>query len=55
MGNFPTRPAIPANKFLTNFAKVGYLGLKNILEKNEINYTKFTIVQALQVNRNGIF
>ena len=28
---------------------MGYLGLKTILEKNKINYTKFTIVQASQV------
>ena len=40
---------IPATNFSATFAKVGYLGLINILEKNEINYTKFTIVQASQV------
>ena len=49
MGELPTRLVIPATYFSATFAKVGYLGLKNILEKNEINYTKFTIVQASQV------
>ena len=46
---FPTRLVIPAKTFSDTFAKVGYLGLKKILEKNEINYTRFTIVQASQV------
>ena len=46
MGKFPTRLVIPATNFSSTFAKIGYLGLKNILEKNEINYTKFTIFQA---------
>ena len=49
MGEFPTRLVIPATNFSATFAKIGYLGLKNILEKNEINYTKFTIIQASQV------
>ena len=52
MGEFPTRLVIPATNFSATFAKLGYLGLKNILEKNEINYIKFTIVQSSQVNRN---
>ena len=49
MGEFPTRLVIPATNFSATFAKVGYLELINRLEKNEINYTKFTIVQASQV------
>ena len=40
-GDFPTRLVIPATNFSPTFAKVVYLGLKNI---NEVNYTKFTIV-----------
>ena len=52
MGEFPTRLVIPATNFSATFAKVGYLGLKNILEKNEINYTKFTIFQASQVKED---
>ena len=49
LGEIPTRLVIPATNFSATFAKVGYLGLKNILEKNEINYTKFTIVQTSQI------
>ena len=44
-GNLPTILVIPAPNFSAAFAKVGYLGLKNILENNEINYTIFTIFQ----------
>ena len=40
---------IPATNISAILAKVVYLGLKNVLEKNEITYTKFTIVQASQV------
>ena len=49
MGEFPTSLVIPATNFSATLAKVGYLGLKKILEKNEIKYTKFIIVQASQV------
>ena len=49
MGEFTTRLVIQATNFSATFEKIGYLGLKNILEKNDINYTKFTIVQASQV------
>ena len=49
MDEFPTRLVIPATNFSATFSKVGYLGLKTILENNEINYTKFKIVQASQV------
>ena len=49
MGKLPTRLVIPETNFSATYTKVGYLGLKHILEKNEINYTKFTIVQASEV------
>ena len=49
MGEFPTRLVIPATNFSATFVKVGYLGLKKMLEKNKINCTKFTVVQASQV------
>ena len=49
MGEFPTRLVIPATNISATFAKVGYLRLKNILEKNYINYTKFIIFKASQV------
>ena len=48
-GDFTTRLMIPSTNVSATFAKMDYLGLKNILEKNEINYTKFTIVKASQV------
>ena len=44
-----TRLVIPAKYFSDTFAKVGYLGLKKIFKNNEMNYTKFTIIQASQV------
>ena len=43
---FPTILVIPETNFSATFAKVGYLGLKNISENNDINYTGFTIIQA---------
>ena len=46
---FLTRLLIPVTNFSATFAKVGYLGLKRILENNEIKYKKFIIVQASQV------
>ena len=49
MGEFPTRPVIPETNLSATFSKVGYLGFKKISKKNDINYTKFTIVQASQV------
>ena len=48
-GDFPTRIVIPETILSANFVKVGYLGLKNVLEKNEKDYTILTIVQASQV------
>ena len=44
-GYFPTILGMLATNFSAPFSKVGYLGLKNILEKNDIKYTIFTIVQ----------
>ena len=35
LGVFPTRLVIPATNFSATFAKIGYLGVKNIPEKNE--------------------
>ena len=49
MGDFPTRLMIPEISFSATFAKVGYLGLKKMLEKNDTNYTELTIFQASQV------
>ena len=40
---------IPATYLSATFAKVVYLGLKKILEKNDTNYKIFIIFQASQV------
>ena len=48
-GDLPTILVIPATNFSDTFAKLGYLGSKNIFEKNGMNYTIYTIVQASQV------
>ena len=36
-GVFPTRLVIPATYFTTNFSKLGYLGIKRIMDKVEVN------------------
>ena len=45
-GNFPTRLVVPASNFTSSFPKAGYLGIKKIFDKNEINYMDKTIIQA---------
>ena len=45
-GSFPSRLVILATNFTAPFAKVGYLGIKGILDKNKIIYDKFTIQNA---------
>ena len=49
-GEFPTRLVIPATNFTATFAKVGYLGMKSILDNHQMDYKKYTIAQASQVN-----
>ena len=48
-GEFPKRLVITATNFTATFAKVGYLGLKEILNNHQVNYKKYTITQASQV------
>ena len=45
-GNYPTRLIVPATNFTAAFPKVGYKGIKSIFDENNINYNKFTIIQA---------
>ena len=45
-GVFPTRIIVPATNFTAGFAKLGYLGIKRIFNKENINYFSATIVQA---------
>ena len=47
--HFPTRLVIPLSNLSATYEKVGYLGLKIILEKNEIIFTKLSTFQASQV------
>eukprot|EP00957_Ditylum_brightwellii_P077623 5899262-Ditylum_brightwellii.AAC.1 len=48
-GSFPTRLVIPATNFTATFSKLGYLGIKQILYDNEVNYSRFTIIQASDI------
>ena len=48
---YPTRLIIPATNFTATFSKLGYLGLKAILDKNEILYNKFTITNSYNLKR----
>ena len=45
-GNFPTRLVIPATNFTAAFSKLGYLGIKKVLDEHNVNYNKHTIIQA---------
>ena len=45
-GNYPTRLVVPATNFTARFPQAGYLGIKAIFDKNNVNYAKRTIVQA---------
>ena len=45
-GRFPTRLVIPATNFTAIFLKLGYPDIKAILDKNKMNYNRFTITQA---------
>ena len=37
---------IPATNFTATFSKIGYLGIKRILYKGKVNYSRISIVQA---------
>ena len=43
---------IPATNFTATFAKVGYIGIKAILDNHQVNYKKYTITQASQVKEH---
>ena len=45
-GSFPTRLVVPATNFTAGFPKLGYLGIKKILDTADVNYGKRNIVQA---------
>eukprot|EP00957_Ditylum_brightwellii_P183494 13977360-Ditylum_brightwellii.AAC.1 len=48
-GSFPTRLVIPATNFTATFSKLGYLGIKRVLDNNKVNYSRFPIIQALDL------
>eukprot|EP00957_Ditylum_brightwellii_P205726 15345123-Ditylum_brightwellii.AAC.1 len=45
-GNFLTRLVIPATNFTASFSKLGYMGIKKVLNEHGVNYYKHTIVQS---------
>ena len=45
-GDYPSRLIVPASNFISGFPRLGYLGIRRILDENKINYEKRTIVQA---------
>eukprot|EP00957_Ditylum_brightwellii_P210426 15364951-Ditylum_brightwellii.AAC.1 len=47
--SFPTRLVILATNFTATFSKLGYLGIKRVLDDNKVNYLQFTIIQALDL------
>ena len=48
-GGFPTRLVIPATNFSIILSKIGYLGIKRILDKAKVNYSRVSIVQASDI------
>eukprot|EP00957_Ditylum_brightwellii_P117574 8967021-Ditylum_brightwellii.AAC.1 len=45
-GDYPTRLMIPATNFTATLLKIGYLGIKRVLDENKVNCATFTIIQA---------
>ena len=45
-GRHPSRLVVPAKNFTAAFPHVGQRGIKKILDRNNINYSKKTIIQA---------
>ena len=46
---FPTRLVIPAKNFTATFLRVGYLGLKAIINNHQDKYPKYIITQSPEV------
>ena len=62
-GGFPNRLVVPATNFTATLSKLGYLGIKIILDKTNVDYSRFAIVQSsylkkkledLEINRYGL-
>ena len=48
-GEYTTRLVIPATHVTATFSKLGYLGIKNIMDKAKVDYSSFTIIQAFNL------
>ena len=48
----PTRLVISATKFTATFSKIIFLGIKNMLEKENMNYSQVNIFQASELKNN---
>ena len=46
LGHYPTRLIVPASNFVSAFPKMGYLGIKRIMDANRVAYDSKTIIQA---------
>eukprot|EP00957_Ditylum_brightwellii_P112125 8549326-Ditylum_brightwellii.AAC.1 len=44
-GDFPTRLVILAANFAATFLKIGYSGIKKVLDEHRVDYMKHTIIQ----------
>ena len=44
-GEYPTRLVITATNLAPTLSNIGYLGIKQMLDKAKVNYSRFTIVQ----------
>eukprot|EP00957_Ditylum_brightwellii_P106692 8139175-Ditylum_brightwellii.AAC.1 len=53
--SFPTRLVIPATNVTATFSKLGYLGIKQILDDNKVDYSRFTIIQVSDLKEVGRF
>ena len=45
-GDFPSRLIVPANNFTSAFPRLGYLRIRQIFDKNKVEYESHTITQA---------
>eukprot|EP00957_Ditylum_brightwellii_P060355 4582893-Ditylum_brightwellii.AAC.1 len=45
-GEYPKRLVIPATNFTAALSKVGYMAIQQVLDRNKVNYNRFTIVQS---------
>eukprot|EP00957_Ditylum_brightwellii_P117498 8961341-Ditylum_brightwellii.AAC.1 len=46
---YPTHLVIPVTNFTATFSKVGFMAIQKVLDKNNANYNRFTIVQSLDL------